>query len=118
MSPMTATGFELFLAVAPYSCSDLVRTYADLKTFARTVFTRFGPKTRAMARSGAGFIIGNTTKTDWQSAYTPVPRFDLLDRNGTGKRKGTMLRRMRPKLFMQRIRVLRTGIKLPTYRFK
>src|SRR5262249_5583321 len=73
MSPMTATGFELFLAVAPYSCSDLVRTYADLKTFARTVFTRFGPKTRAMARSGAGFIIGNTTKTNCQPQYK-MPR--------------------------------------------
>src|SRR5262249_17028371 len=50
----------------PYSCSDLVRTYADLKTFVHTVFTRFGPKIRAMARSGVGFIIGNTTKTGWQ----------------------------------------------------
>src|SRR5262249_24415446 len=69
MSPMTATGFEPSLAVAPYSCSDLVRTYADLKTFVHTVLTRFGPKIRAMAQFVVGFIIGNTTKMGWQWAY-------------------------------------------------
>src|SRR5262245_3070905 len=69
MSPMTATGLELSLVVAPYSSSDLVRTYAGLKTFVHTVFTRFAPKTRAMAQFGVGFIIGNTTKTGWQSEY-------------------------------------------------
>ena len=32
---MTATGFELSLVAGQYSCTDLVRTYADLKTLCR-----------------------------------------------------------------------------------